>query len=251
MKRILLLILCLLFLSLSQNAFAFLINADATGHDSYTVNNFWGFSFVRGSGYIRSISFDLAPIKNRYGHFDLSGEYNEEGGTHTHGEEEEPHADDEEDGPNANNQDEDAEPPFRIVSRAGGAIGANITHQGANSSGLENKQYRKLTLNFSSGSCGAGCGVRFSADSDPGTLDGADHAGTIFSGEFEDGRKFRGVLRANTDSSVSQASVSVVPLPAAAWLFLSALGLGGGLASMRAKQNSASLCANPAATTHT
>ncbi len=52
----------LLFLTISVTADSAVIIADATGSDSGNTN-FWGVSFGNGSGFIKSVEFDLSPLR--------------------------------------------------------------------------------------------------------------------------------------------------------------------------------------------
>ena len=213
MKRILILMLCLLSLGMSQHALALFITVDATGNSSSNTENFWGFNFQKGSGFIRSISFDLTPI-NKY--FDLDGRGNFRRSSEV---------------VISNNS------TLTGDGSVGESITAEYTKQRRNNRNrLVRRNYHELSLIFNQGTCGQGCNVRFSTDTDPGTDSGADHAGATFRIVFEDGRVFSGTLRANAGATPSQ-SLGIVPLPAAAWLFLSALGMGG-LVGMRSRRTS-------------
>ena len=206
MKR--LFIVCLFFagLSLSQHVLALSISADARGIRSHV--NFWGFKFNSGSGYIKSISFDVSQVGD-HTHFNLSRKSNYKLGN--------------------------------LISVKDSNIEREMSVPYLDNDGRpQSNKYKKLTLKFTRNSCGAGCSVRFKAVTNETNPNGADHAGTSIRVVFWDDNAYQGALAAVAGSSPSRSSLTItsmpaanpVPLPAAAWLFLSALGMGG-LVSMR------------------
>lgn len=178
-------------LMLVSSVNATIITSDATGTDNFTDTDYWGVSFVSGSGYISSISFDLAPFGGDFWDFDGSASY--------------------------------ANSTAPVIGAKSGLLNSDIT------SVFAGVHPTLLTFNFASNSFGAGDSFRFSADIDQ-ILNGANVAGLLFSVSMEDGSSSSGTFARTGQPNQSAVTIDDLPsvsAPEPASLLLLGLGLLG------------------------
>ncbi len=209
MARGLLAILFASFLLAAGSAKAASIVVDATGENSSTDQTFWGIAFESGIGFIESFTIDISEsgtgLKEAFFDFD--------GGLFG---------------------DQATEPVYTVVN----GISGEITFEGSEFVNGNTGHPSVLTLIFEPESFGAGDSLRFFADTDflvtdplPGSLVG--QAGVQVRVKLFEQPEMEGLFQTTStggegDGGQSAASFETpapVPLPAAAWLFLSAIGM--------------------------
>ncbi len=207
------------FLLAAGSARAEGILVDATGDDSATDQTFWGIAFESGAGFIESFTIDITEA----GTFTSDAFFDFDGGLF---------GDD---------------PTGPVFTELNGLTQGDISVEVDAFVSGDTGHPAILTLNFAEGSFGAGDSLRFFADTDflvadplPASLIG--QAGVEVRVKLFDMPEMAGVFE-TTDSgsgdggqsAASFAPPAPVPLPAAAWLFLSAIGMLLGWRGLRSK----------------
>lgn len=210
MARGLLAILFAFFLLAAGSAKAASIVVDATGEDSASDQTFWGIAFESGIGFIESFTIDISESGTGLSEafFDFDGGLFGDQAT----------------GP--------------VFTQLNGISESDISFETSEFVNGNNGHPGVLTLNFAPESFGAGDSLRFFADTDflvsdplPASLVG--QAGVQVRVKLFDQPEMEGLFQTTSsggagDGGQSAASFETpapVPLPTAAWLFLSAVGM--------------------------
>jgi hypothetical protein len=195
-----------LVLSISIPAHSAVITADATGFSSDAAD-FWGVSFDSGSGFVKSVKFDLSPLTALGISFDFDGATAPQLTT-------------------------------PVIGSTSGLAAQDITSDVS----ANNLHPTSLLFTFASGTFGANDSFRFRADTDGTTLLssvlGELHAGLLFTVLMEDGSTATDSfiileqlsIKGSSKSGVSVTTPSSVPVPTTLWLF------GSGLLAITARR---------------
>ncbi len=197
-KKILLACSGLFLFTMGCNAAAGLIRADMSGPTAGGTTDFWGVSFVSGSGWIQSVSYDLSYVDPVEGYFDFDGTGNY--GLVT----------------------------YPVLGAMSGLTGGDISYVMSNFQGVLHP--RVLTFNFVPGTFSAGDYFRFSADVDwPDS--GWELAGAGFTAVLDTGVSLSGFFQQTAVTDVSIVELQTperVPEPMTVLLMLLGLPLIAG-----------------------